>query len=51
MPQEWSGQIGDAQGAVAEASSEPVWRKERQHPAHSPPRLGVDAQLQAAGLA
>lgn len=30
---------------------EPVWCTERQHPAYSPPQLGVDAQLRAACLA
>lgn len=30
---------------------EPVWCTERQHPAYSPPQLGVDTQLRAACLA
>ena len=30
---------------------EPIWCTERQHPAYSPPQLGVDTQLRAACLA
>lgn len=43
MPQEWSGQIGDelVKNCGRSLIPEPVWCTERQHPAYSPPQLGV----------